>query len=496
MPIAYGISVGGSLNYAHEQLDDVTYQSGYLDLGALYRQPGQWWSVGAVLQNAGLPVAGYSLPLTMRLGGAARFFKDELNITADIVRTFPGWYRYGLGAEYWYRNLFALRAGYFYRPEQEGLDSLSGLRAGLGFNIQGYQLDYALIPQGDLGYGHRASFTYFFGGGRALVSEKQALISKARQKGQTALQAESYAEAIDHYQKVLTFQPNDVQAAQNLEKAKAGLRTQERRAELISRFAKADHYRQNKQYTDAMDEYQRILLIDAGNTSAAKALDGIQKKYYAKEIQKKMRAGRAAFKREQWADALLACQGILAIAATHQEAKEMLAKTRQEMAKGSKRFKDPRIQEWYLAGLTRFGKGDYYGAIQKWNMVLKKAPKHKNARKYKSEAIRLRADQITKWIADGKRYLGSGDLVKAASRWRKILKVSPGHAKAKSLLRQNEAAFRVLAKKHYVQGIQDYTLSQLKQAIANWQDTLTLIPDYPGAQENIKKARTKQKALQ
>jgi tetratricopeptide (TPR) repeat protein len=490
------LSLGANLTYAREQLDDVTYSTACVDLGVLYRQEGQWWSAGAVVQNLGLPIAGYPLPLTFRLGASGRWFADSLIANLEVARTEPGLFRYGAGVEYWYQNLFALRAGYLWRPEREGLDVWSGARAGLGFNIQGYQLDYALIPQGDLGLGHRASFTYFFGGGRALASEKQALITEARRQGQKALQEKQYPQAVDAFQKVLTFVPDDPIASQGLTKAREAVKREEQDKEINVHFAKAEQFRKAGQYQDAMEEYQRILLIDEKNTRAAKALDEVRGEYNAKAIAKNLEAGRKAFATRDWAEALLAYQSVLDLNANHVEAKDMLAKVRGEMAKGAQGFKDPRIKELYLAGLKRFEQGDYRGAMDAWSKLLKLEPKHKEAKQYMLLAGRLLEEKVADLISAGSRYLQAGDLVRAASNWRRVLALSPQHIEVLKLMKTNDPAFRQRAKELYLKGIEQYTQSLLKQAIANWKDTLALIPDYPGASDNIDKAQKKLKATQ
>jgi tetratricopeptide (TPR) repeat protein len=490
-----GLLAGGSINYAREQLDDTTYATICLDISGLYRPKDAWWSVGMVVRNLGAPVAGYPLPLTMRLGAAGQFFRKSLNVSLDIARTIPGWFRYGFGAEYWYKNIFAVRSGYLFRPEQEGLDNLSGLRAGLGFNIQGYQLDYAMIPQGDLGYGHRAGFTYFFGGGRALASEKQALIDKARQQGQKALAAQDYDLAVDGFQKVLSFIPNDPAARQGLAAAQTGLRQQEKAHELKRRINQAEKYVRSGLFKDAMDEYQRVLLIDEGNTRAARALDKTRRIFQSGTITKHLKAGRKAYQLQKWVDAMQSWQAVLAIDSQHKEAKKMLKKTRDQLAKGSMGFKDPRIRKLYLAGLKLFEKGDYGGATKKWTQVLKLAPKHKQAKQYLQQALRLLEQIIKQYLQAGDKYLTAGDPVRAAGSWRKILKLSPQHTEAKKRLQEHKALFQKHAKELYLKGIELYTQAHFKRAIANWQDVLTLAPDYAGAADNIKKAGKKIKAL-
>lgn len=496
LPVGRDFAAGASLNYAREQLDDASYQSAYADLGAMFRPTGAWWSVGAAVQNLGLPVAGYSLPLTLRVGVAGRFFSDQLNFTADAARTLPGWFRYGVGAEYWYRNLIALRAGYLYRPEFEGLDRLSGLRAGLGFNIQGYQLDYALSPLGDLGLGHRVSFTYFFGGGRALVSEKESLLAQSRQQGQAALKAGRYAEAVNAFQKVLTFLPNDPTASQGLDEARRRQREQEKAQELAARFSRADKYAKLGQLDDALEEYQRILLTDAGNTRAAQALETTRQRYHAQAVAEQLDIGRAAFKRQQWVDALQAWQAVLALDEKNPEALQQLDKTREQLAKGGKEYKDPRIQEYYAKGLRAFEKGAYREAIDLWSQVLEIASGHKQARQYLKEAIRLRDLKLKQLIADGDRYVQNDDLVRAVRSWRQTAGLTQRSDEAQTRLQQYRPQMEGKAKEYYLKGIEVYTQGLYRQAIAYWKDVMILQPDYPGADKNIQKAQEKLKASQ
>jgi tetratricopeptide (TPR) repeat protein len=127
---------------------------------------------------------------------------------------------------------------------------------------------------------------------------------------------------------------------------------------------------------------------------------------------------------------------------------------------------------------------------------LKIEPKHKEAKQYMSLAGRLLEEKVADLIAAGNKYLQAGDLVRAASNWRRVLSLSPQHIEVLKLMKANEGVFRQRAKELYLTGIEQYTQALFKQAIANWKDTLTLAPDYPGAAENIEKANKKLKATQ
>ena len=52
---------------------------------------------------------------------------------------------YSVGAEYWYRKQFAIRAGYFYEDKTKG--NRKYFTAGIGFKLNVISLDFAyLIP--------------------------------------------------------------------------------------------------------------------------------------------------------------------------------------------------------------------------------------------------------------------------------------------------------------------------------------------------------------
>lgn len=145
------------------------------------------WTVGATLVNIGPKMdygSGYEyfLPTTLRLGGGLSYTADgrhKLNVTAEagkllaptpvpgrnvnqepylegIVKSFsdaPGGLKeelqevvLAMGAEYWYKNLFALRGGYHAENKVKGNRKFFTTGAGVRF-LKHYSLDFAyLIP--------------------------------------------------------------------------------------------------------------------------------------------------------------------------------------------------------------------------------------------------------------------------------------------------------------------------------------------------------------
>ena len=94
------------------------------------------------------------------LSGTFGSFTDAPDGFSEEIKEFS----YSLGAEYWYRDLFAVRAGYFLEHEDKG--DRKYFTAGLGVRYQVFGIDFSyLIPQEQnhpLGDTLRLSFVFSF----------------------------------------------------------------------------------------------------------------------------------------------------------------------------------------------------------------------------------------------------------------------------------------------------------------------------------------------
>lgn len=186
--IAEDLGVGFQLRYIHSNLAPVSAftqgdagvgQSGSFDLGFLWKPTKldifgldleDRLSLGLNLQNVG-PKMTYRkmsdpLPTTLRVGTAFKVVEDEFNkllvgidMSKLLVRregedTDPlpkslitGWKNPGVelafGAEYWYQEIVALRAGYFTEPSALGNRKYYNFGAGVRYSM--FQLDFSFI---------------------------------------------------------------------------------------------------------------------------------------------------------------------------------------------------------------------------------------------------------------------------------------------------------------------------------------------------------------
>ena len=87
----------------------------------------------------------FQLPLTFKLGVAMDVLDllgdrpEDMSCVIDVEVVHPRDYsqRLHIGSEIWFRNMVALRGGYKFNYDEEGLT------AGIGFNVAGVRIDYA-----------------------------------------------------------------------------------------------------------------------------------------------------------------------------------------------------------------------------------------------------------------------------------------------------------------------------------------------------------------
>lgn len=98
------------------------------------------------------------LPFSLRAGvlykpQPSMNFVGELNQYLVDEKFYPS-----VGAEYWFRDSFALRGGYKFGYDTANLGNQVGMSLGFGLKVSGLGVDYAYLPFGDLGDVHRFGF--------------------------------------------------------------------------------------------------------------------------------------------------------------------------------------------------------------------------------------------------------------------------------------------------------------------------------------------------
>jgi hypothetical protein len=191
-PVTDRFSVGAQLSYLQERVWNSTLSSAVLALGTLYRTSENGLVLGASLSNLGTgggfsgrdlgvtfdqdPNANgdngtipaeiltekFGVPVLLRFGIALPYKingTQKLRVEVDALHPSDNSESLNLGAEYSYRDRFALRAGWQSLLQK---DAEGGLTLGAGWtgemnNSFGYDFAYAFADQGRLGSVHRVT---------------------------------------------------------------------------------------------------------------------------------------------------------------------------------------------------------------------------------------------------------------------------------------------------------------------------------------------------
>ncbi|MFH1379554.1 MAG: PorV/PorQ family protein [bacterium] len=172
--IAQKFSQGIHVKYIQQSIGDVHAKGYAVDYGGILPLPVSGFRLGYGVYNLGPKMKfiseSYHLPLRYSLG--VSFQQGALTVGLDThYEYYESKTNVSFGSEYALFTVMSLRCGYLYNTLQslsnnavssnEHINS-AGIRGGFGIAVFGYQMDYALVPYGELGSTHRISFASKF----------------------------------------------------------------------------------------------------------------------------------------------------------------------------------------------------------------------------------------------------------------------------------------------------------------------------------------------
>ena len=163
------ISLGVNAKLILEKIDTYTSDALALDVGVFYKSEVKNIQLGAVIQNLGYQLKGFtsghkeSLPIQVKLGVSHYVRGLPLLVAIDGVKPFDNDIYFNVGGELLSLKPIYLRAGWssFGKNYKTGSDkdNLAGFSFGLGINWKLYKFDYAYSSYADLGGVHQISIS-------------------------------------------------------------------------------------------------------------------------------------------------------------------------------------------------------------------------------------------------------------------------------------------------------------------------------------------------
>ncbi len=504
-PLSGVLAVGANAKIINQRIHDVSATGVAGDVG-VYWEPRPSLSAGLAARNLGPPVTfeeeSSPLPMTAEAGLGYRMFDRKLVLSGAAEKPFKDDFLYKGGVEYSPLEFISGRVGYLY-----GLDTggNTGLTGGLGVNVAGFSFDFAVAPYGDLDTTYRAGFTYVFGRERRRITEevaaeferhRQEVIASLSAKAESYYRAGNYQGAVDTWDLILVWNPENAEAAVKLEEARDGLNEQ-----LVAEHVeKGEAFFAAGKYSEAALEYSLAQKIDPTNEAAiigfARAEEELAREEarQKEEIARLLEQARAAYSRGEYTMAIARWESVLGLEPGNAEAAANLEGAQARVAS--------MVGEYKTAARRYADGGDWVSASSNWNRALRLAPDDVEAIAGRKEARGALAREAETFVSAGVSLYERGDFNGAEAKMIAALNLQPDNGRASSYMtkiRKKRAAQKEAAVDYtsvYMKGIQAYTNNQYRAAIAYWKQIPTKDPLYRKAQTNIKRAKAVLKELE
>jgi len=156
------LGIGVAAKGVSEQLGDVSGLGVTFDAGATFRSGN--FGLGIAGQNMGgqMRYAGTPYPFPWNVGAGVAYFVPQAGLRFGLDVNLPKAYYNDVrfGAEWRWREMVALRAGYRHEMSDVGQDPLSGPSFGVGAGANGWWIDYGYLIPGQGEAQHRMGVTF------------------------------------------------------------------------------------------------------------------------------------------------------------------------------------------------------------------------------------------------------------------------------------------------------------------------------------------------
>ncbi|MCP4228787.1 MAG: PorV/PorQ family protein [bacterium] len=505
------MSVGATGKLIYSKIHTETAIGFASNLGFYWKLPVKGLSVGVVGKNLGPGMTyvsqSYPIPMTATAGAAYRVWDERIIISVDGEKPFKDDIVGKIGLEINPHYIFSGRVGYLTQPDTKGISGLSG---GLGVNVGSFAFDFTYSPYDDLGDTYRIGLTYSFGKERGRITEeverrmaaefdkqKKEMIKTLSVKAKNAFNSANYQEAIDSYDVILVWDPENLEAQANMAQAQA-LLDEEKIAEHIGNAAV---FMDEEKYTEAVLEYSLAVDIDPTDTEAVSGLAVAEEKLaeleakQAEEIAELLEAGREAYKRGDFETAVNKWRAVLDIDPDNEEAAANLVDAEARIAE--------MVSEYISKAKSYEASGNWVSANRFYAKAARLDPDNDTATSGKSRTATKISSQVDSYNSSGIELYKQGQYDASEAKFYEALNLEPGNSTANSYIAKikdkREAKPAESKVKDYssvyLKGIEAYTKHEYRTAIAYWEQIPSKSAYYKKAQSNILRAKKVLKKL-
>ncbi|MDH4262011.1 MAG: tetratricopeptide repeat protein [Spirochaetia bacterium] len=319
---------------------------------------------------------------------------------------------------------------------------------------------------------------------------------KIYQKGILNVDQEKYSEAIKDFKLALKIHPP-------FEKAQIALKeTEEKLAAIIKPFIiEGTSAYAERHFSTAIENFEKVLAIDAENESAKSFLAKIAKEKEAiiavhmKEGKSDLADGKETKNIKKFSSAIGHFDEVVKLDEKNAEAKKLLDESR--------KYVQSEVEKLHNIALEKYKQEKYEESIKDWRNVLNIDPAFTTAAEYIKQAeAKLNTDRYTKmvteWNQKAQELLDNHQYDRALVYIEKTLGVSPNDVKANELKKVIAGAAQAAKLQEqisalFLEGVYQYKKRNYEDAISKWQQVKKLDPENPLVDKYIPKAEEAQK---
>ncbi len=443
-------------------------------------------------------------PTAFRLGvsfwrGISGRLEDRFLVSADIGKNRYSETHFHLGGEYRIADMVSVRGGW-----GEGIPTF-----GCGVEAGDFVVDYAYRST-DLGGNHLFSVIYNFGTSRSerinrrrekrakelqvqvekqMAGYEKRFIRSSLEKGNRNLQRGNYSEAVEHFQRVLLWDPDNKEARSNIRIAEASLNVLEgdslaslsHYGEALFQYRKAYHYLQAPEIKKKMERCEKKLGEATDKRKMINQLFSRALEYYTSR---------------RWDEAVKAFQEVLKLDHRHPLAESYLEKTHQKIENSRKRIMKQAqslvSRKRYSAAIDILQKGkQQFPADSIINNRLEQIRSIRERMQAEQDPVVEREEsasrkpppaEMEKLRASFERgisFFREGNFAMAIREWEKVWQVYPGFDKIEDYL----------VKSYQYLGMEYYARHKYKEALETWKKILVIRPEHAKAARYINRTR-------
>jgi tetratricopeptide (TPR) repeat protein len=457
--LAGTLATGVSFKINRQIVDPYSDTAPGLDLGFHYA-PDRWpdFAIGINVQDLvgaqyHLNQADDTIDRTILAGaGYTRHFASGAALSLMMQYDSPqrASSKFHVGAEYLFSKYIALRAGF-----DDGTATF-----GLGVGVNNYGLDYAFYSKSDVGSTQAFSFNARMGQTlderKAAIEEQRAADERAliqrtfesrvaaqRTKAKEQEAAADWSGALNSWNIVLEYIPDDPEATQHAAAAReqvlaqqaAQVRDVENQAVVRTRFASGLDRFNEKDWLGARTEWKAILAIDPQHAGAQDYLAQTQKQIDDQVAIHVARANQLE-RDNRLTEAIGEWNNVQQYTPDDPQAKAAVERIRARIESMSQDYsatqRKLRIVTLYNDALQMYNDGKYQDAMKNLSELLTLQPDHADAKKLQALAKRrstpLTDDEkskIRELYLSGMQFFSKDEYAKAITEWEKILEIDP-----------------------------------------------------------------------